>query len=389
MRGVRGVLLLLATNFLAFLSLGISLSAPEYLLGLSLVFTLTSLLCLLAALRVLWGSWLTLSHVFVLFFALYTLSGPYEILYGSGQIAPFSPPFFLKEWLADASVGIMAFSFGTFLIRLTVPLRAFNRATLLAKPDPYRFAVALMLIASSSELINLVRVGTSALLAGKAVYQSEVSELALTLPSPIFALLAFGFLGLGLANFPTRKALVLLFYFLIIALPLLVIHLILGQRLELAMYLIALALGRYYYYPIIRFPTRLLFIGLLLYSIFVPLYAFRWAFPKLISGEEITLSQEDSKKLILSSLNPALNEFGSPFGNYSTFLQSGNFELLWGKSYLNDLTVAIPNFLYPGEKPESIVYPTFRTPPPSALGFWDGSHTRPTGVRPRPPGPGG
>lgn len=352
---MKGVLLLLATNVLALLGLGISSSAPEPLLGLSLVLTLTSLLCLLATLRVLWGSWLTLSHVFVLFFALYTLSGPYEILYGSGQIAPFSPPFSITNWLVDASIGITAFSLGIFLVRLLFPIRESSRITMLTKPHPYFFAIALMLMATSSELVNLARVGPSALLAGKAVYQSEVSELTLTLPSSTFALLAFGFLGLGLAKRPIRKTLALLFYFLIITLPLLIIHLLLGQRLELAMYLIALTLGRYYYYPLTRFPTRALFIGLLIYLIFAPLYAFRWAFPLLISGEEISLAQ-DSQRLVLSSLNPALNEFGASFGNYSTFMQRDDFELLWGKSYLMDLTVAIPSFLYPGEKPQSILY---------------------------------
>lgn len=352
---MKGILLLLATNVLALLVLGVSSSAPEPLLGLSLVLTLTSLLCLLATLRVLWGSWLTLSHAFVLFFALYTLSGPYEILYGSGQIAPFSPPFAMANWLADASVGIIAFSLGIFLVRLLLPIRESSRIAMPAKPHPHFFAVVLMLMATSSELINLARVGTSALLAGKAVYQSEVSELTLTLPSSIFALLAFGFLGLGLAKRPIRKTLALLSYFLIIALPLLIIHLLLGQRLELAMYLIALGLGRYYYHPLTRFPTRVLLIGLLIYLIFAPLYAFRWAFPLLISGEEISLAQ-DSQRLVLSSLNPALNEFGAPFGNYSTFMQRDDFELLWGKSYLMDLTVAIPSFLYPGEKPQSILY---------------------------------
>lgn len=352
---MKGVLLLLATDVLALLSLGISSSAPEPQLGLSLALTLASLLCLLATLRVLWGSWLTLSHVFVLFFALYTLSGPYEILYGSGQIGPFSPPFAVANWLADASVGIIAFSLGIFLVRLLFPIRESNRVAVPTKPHPHFFAIVLMLMATSSELANLARVGTSALLAGKAVYQSEVSELGLTLPSSTFSLLAFGFLGLGLSKHLTRKTLALLFCFLIIASPLLTIHLLLGQRLELAMYLVTLGLARYYYHPLTRFPTRVFLIGLLIYLIFAPLYAFRWAFPLLISGEGVSLDQ-DSRRLFLSSLNPALNEFGAPFGNYSIFMQRGDPEPLWGKSYLMDLTVAIPGFLYPGEKPQSIVY---------------------------------
>lgn len=67
-------------------------------------------------------------------------------------------------------------------------------------------------------------------------------------------------------------------------------------------------------------------------------------FPLILSGETISLSENDARKLLLSSLNPALNEFGASFGNYSTFLQAGDFALLWGESYLKDLTVVIPRF---------------------------------------------
>lgn len=353
---MNGAVLFILTNTLAFLALGVALYTPDSLIGLSWALTLASLISLLATLRAFWGSWITLSQFFVLFFALYTLSGPYEVLFGSGQIAPFSPPFLITNWLIDASVAIIAFSLGMLLIRFLAPLKRDTRVIRPVEPGPYRFAIMFMAAATSSELTNLTRVGFSALLGGKAIYQGKVSELTLALPSSIFALLAFGLLGLSFANYSVRKVLVSILPAIIIAFPLLVVHLILGQRLELATYLIAFTLGWFYRRPLARFPARTVCVGLALYLIFSPIYAFRWTFPLILSGETISLSENDARKLLLSSLNPALNEFGASFGNYSTFLQAGDFALLWGKSYLKDLTVVIPRFLYPGEKPKSIVY---------------------------------
>ncbi len=59
----------------------------------------------------------------------------------------------------------------------------------------------------------------------------------------------------------------------------------------------------------------------------------------------------------------------------------------WGRS------IAHPGGFWAGGCLSYLRWHSLRTdiPRPSslALGFWDGSHTRPTGVRPGPPGPGG
>ncbi|GIV17135.1 MAG: hypothetical protein KatS3mg022_2570 [Armatimonadota bacterium] len=319
-------------------------------------------LCNLVMLRHIWGSWVTLSHLFLTAFTLYTLSGPFEILFGSGAIPPFSPPFYVREWLVDSAIAAVSFMWAILLWGMTYRPR--HNVTI--RTIGYmRIALLLILFATAGEFLNLIRAGgISILLAGKAVYQAATADIKLTFPTSSFALLAFAFLGIhhswrfaqshsgiskGSQSFDDLL-------FLVLCTPLLLVHLILGQRLEIASYVAAFVLGCTYRAPVERFPTRWAVGLLLVYLLLSPLYGFRWAFPLWISGKAVDLPAETVQKLLLSSLNPAVNEFGSPFGNYSLVMQAGIADLYYGSTFLRDLTVAIPGFLYPGEKPTSITY---------------------------------
>ena len=349
----------IATNLVAVAS--ITTAAYEQY-DAAFVFLCAVLICDLVLLRYLWGSWITLSHLFIAAFAMYTLSGPFEVIFGSGEIPPFSPPFCVQGWLIDAVGAATGFTWAMLLFRFAYRLRQ-NLAIRLI--DYMRIALLLILLATVGELVNLMRAGGIAtLLAGKAAYQSATADLKLTFPAPSFALLAFAFLGIhygsGLARShhggngnSQRPGGVL---FLVVSVPLLLIHLILGQRLEIASYLAAFLLGTTYQTAIKRFPTKWAVGLLVLYLVLSPLYGFRWAFPMWLSGKSIDLPADTIRKLLLSSLNPAVNEFGAPFGNYSLMMQTGVDTLYYGATFLRDLTVVIPGFLYPGEKPKSVVY---------------------------------
>jgi len=349
----------IATNLVAVAA--ITAAAYEQY-NVAFVFLCAVLVCDLVLLRYLWGSWITLSHLFIAAFAMYTLSGPFEVIFGSGEIPPFSPPFYVREWLIDAAVAATSFTWATMLFRFAYRLRRNPSIRLI---DYMRIALLLVLLATIGELINLMRAGGSAtLLAGKAAYQAATADLKLTFPAPSFALLAFAFLGLHYGS-----ALVGAHYgenrssqrfrgvlFLVISVPLLFIHLVLGQRLEIASYCAAFLLGTTYRTAIKRFPAKWVVGLLVLYLVLSPLYGFRWAFPMWLSGKSLDLPADTIRKLLLSSLNPAVNEFGAPFGNYSIMMQTGTDTLYYGSTFLRDLTVVIPGFLYPGEKPTSIVY---------------------------------
>jgi hypothetical protein len=349
----------IAANLTVLASVGTS-AYEQY--EVAFVFLCLALICSLFVLRYLWGSWMTLSHLFLTAFALYTLSGPFEVLFGSGAIPPFSPPFYVREWLVDSAIAAASFMWAMLLWGMTYRLR--HNLTIRAI-GYMQIALLLILLATAGEFLNLIRAGgISILLAGKAVYQAATADIKLTFPTSSFALLAFAFLGIhhswqslqlhsGIGKGAQRSNDLL---FLVLCAPLLLVHLILGQRLEIASYVAAFLLGYTYRAPVERFPTRWAVGLLLVYLLLSPLYGFRWAFPLWISGKAVDLPAETVQKLLLSSLNPAVNEFGAPFGNYSLMMQAGITDLYYGSTFLRDLTVVIPGFLYPGEKPTSVTY---------------------------------
>jgi hypothetical protein len=318
-------------------------------------FALATMLALLVMLRHTWGSWNTLSHLFVVFLMLYTLSGPFEVLFGSGEIPPFQPPFATSAWLTDVAMAGIGFTVGTLFVRLL-----WGRPSA-CKPFSQRFnlfgyAAAFLCAGTLSEMVNLMRAGgVSTLLAGKAVYQATTADLRLTLPSSIVAMIGFAFSGLYLSSSRggRSRAIMLL---MACASPLLIIHLLLGQRLELGSYALTFLLALTYPLSIPRFPAKAIAIALFVYLLIAPLYGFRWAFPMWFSGQPIEIPPETVRRLFLTSLNPAVNEFGSAFGNYSLQQQAGYDDFLYGTSYFRELTIVIPSFLYPGEKPQSLTY---------------------------------
>jgi len=314
-----------------------------------------TMLALLVMLRHTWGSWNTLSHLFVVFLMLYTLSGPFEVLFGSGEIPPFQPPFATSAWLTDVAMAGIGFTIGTLFIRL-VWARPSAWKPFSQRLNLFGWALAFLCAGTLSEMVNLMRAGgISTLLAGKAVYQAMTVEVRLTLPSSILAMIGFAFSGLYLSSSGSGRSRAIMLLMLC-ASPLLVIHLLMGQRLQIASYTLAFLLALTYPLSIPRFPAKAIAIALFLYLFIAPLYGFRWAFPMWFSGQPIELPPETARRLFLSSLNPAVNEFGSPFGNYSLQLQAGYDDFLYGSSYLRELTTVIPSFLYPGEKPQSLTY---------------------------------
>lgn len=335
---------------------------------LSWFLNLGGFLCLLYALRLSLHEWSSIAHVFVLFSMLYSLSGPAEVMFGTGVLAGFGENQrydALYLWLADVATATLGFSLGILAVGLAQPIRA----VCLLRAFPYRKVATLcILVASLGELSNMIRAGgLSTLFAGKAVYQAATSDLVLTVPSSLFAQTAFVFLGLYYGRVrvnktdqseggsPHKKPYALVFTTL--AAPLLSIHLILGQRLELGTYLISFLLGYFYQAPLTRIPRKWVVAGVVLYVFFASLFAFRWAIPLILTGQFTSLGirHETLVPLLVKALNPASSEFGGAFGNYNLLVTSG-YELQYGATYFKAFAGMIPRFLYPGEKPLSPTY---------------------------------
>ncbi|MGQ9881923.1 MAG: hypothetical protein ACUVSV_13835 [Armatimonadota bacterium] len=336
---------------------------------LSWFLNLGGFLCLLYTLRLSLHKWSSIAHIFVLFSMLYSLSGPAEVIFGTGTLAGFGENQrydALGLWLADVAIATLGFSLGILAVRLAQPQAGTARYL---RAFPYRtVATWCILVASLGELSNMIRAGgLSTLFAGKAVYQAATSDLILTVPSLLFGLMAFVFLGLhyGRARVnetdqsegksPHKKQRMLVFTML--AAPLLSIHLILGQRLELGTYLLSFLLGYFYQSPLVRVPPKWVVTGITLYVFFASLFAFRWVIPLLFTGQFTSLGfqYETLAPLFVKALNPASSEFGGTFGNYNLLVTSG-YELQYGATYFKALAGMIPAFLYPGQKPPSPVY---------------------------------
>lgn len=336
---------------------------------LSWFLNLGGFLCLLYTLRLSLHEWSSTAHIFVLFSMLYSLSGPAEVMFGTGTLAGFGENQrydALGLWLADVAIATLGFSLGILAVRLAQPQAGTARYL---RAFPYRtVATWCILAASLGELSNMIRAGgLSTLFAGKAVYQAATSDLILTVPSLLFAQTAFVFLGLyyGRARVnktdqsegksPHKKPYVLVFTTL--AAPLLSIHLILGQRLELGTYLLSFLLGYFYQSPLVRVPKKWVVMGFTLYVFFASLFAFRWVIPLLFTGQftSLGLQHEALVPFFVEALNPASSEFGCAFGNYNLLVTSG-YELQYGATYFKSLAGMIPAFLYPGQKPPSPVH---------------------------------
>lgn len=320
-------------------------------------FLMGAVITLIIFVRFVWGSWFNLSIIFTVFFGLYALSGPYEVIFGTGEIPPFDPPYQVSPWLIASSMALFGFLVGILAVRVATRV---SRQThfLRMHVNPALVGIGLVFLASVGEMINLFRAGgLSILLAGKSVSQGAISALSFTIPSPSLALLGFGFFGLFLgANHKQTPVKKYVFLLSLSSFPLVLIHLILGQRLHLASYILSFLLGLTYKKQIQRLPFRLVVGLLLLYLFAAPLYAFRWAFPLILRGESVPIDSTQAVRRVLSALNPAVNEFGSAFGNFNTYVSHGGGELKYGITYLRDLTTAIPGFVFLGEKPLSATY---------------------------------
>ncbi|MCK4830183.1 O-antigen polysaccharide polymerase Wzy [bacterium] len=226
-------------------------------------------------------------------------------------------------------------------------------------------AVTFAMLASICEVVNFFRVGgiISILGYGKAVYQSSVGSLTLTLPSYEIALLAFSLIALAHAfsrnklgsSRPLSKYVLL---FILTISPLFVITVVLGKRGPLVGWLLVILVGVTYFRPTRRLSGRVMLILLIFYIGSSFIFANRWLITNtVLTGDWSGLfSQAFRFERVVKFLNPGANEFGSAFGNFSEYAKSGDSVSMYGVTYVIAPIGAIPSFLYPGEKPQQIGY---------------------------------
>jgi len=310
------------------------------------------------------GSWATLLVVFLFFHAVYGLSGPFAVLSGGYLPGVFSPPFRVGEFLAALGLGTAALCVGLSVVMVLVPagceLFKFLNREHLGSP---RAGIAVIGLGSAMELTNCVRAGGWRLIVlGKAVYQSQVDALVLTLPASGVVALGLAILTLSMARRPGERRPGLsggeVFMLLLAAAPILLITLALGYRGPMMEWFLVGVLGWRYFNPLPRLGTRAVGVFVALYLASGLVYSNRAIIGYgLLTGDwgRVLQLAATSERLLLA-LNPAGTEFGAAFGNYSEYLNRASVEPSLGETYVRGLATPIPGFLYPGKKPQQVAY---------------------------------
>lgn len=339
-----------------------------HLTDFALAFSLSSSIIIIVLGYLLVGNYTNFTVVFLIFSFLYGLSGPIAAEYEQGLPAAFPTPYYTDEFLLHYSLAVLGMTFGLIVVACLRPydtsryqnVRTYSKTALLSA------SYLLCLFASLMEMTNFLRVGgLQTLTAGKAVYQSAVSELTGTLPSIEVMFLAAALFGIAFSiskdgsndSIRIKNILLQVCMWLVFSLPLILSLIVLGRRGPLLALIIMLVVGLFYFQPIRKLRFRWIAVCLLLYVAMAFLYGARWHIAYgLASGDWIMLRERIfTTEFWATSLNPAANEFGAPFGNFNTYVVYGGSDLRWGETYVTGLAMPIPRFIWPN-KPESITY---------------------------------
>jgi oligosaccharide repeat unit polymerase len=312
-----------------------------------------------------------LTLFFVVFSTLYGISGPISVLWGEGLDKLFSNPYNTKYFLISYALANIGLVFGVILFNFIEnkikhkPLNCSNNLNLSNIQNKiFNIGIVIALITSISELINLLRIGGFELLfSGKAIYQSLVSQLTLTLPSADLAIISCSLIGLYLGLMDkgkekTKWINVKVNYYLMCLSPYLIIKIILGQRGVLLSLIICTFIGITYFKPLKSIKLKLIVVVGIIYVFMSLLYANRSIVSLIFDEPKLFFEKAFNSKRIINSLKPESNEFGAAYGNYSQFYEKyGNtFKPRLGETYAKGLLMPIPSFLYPGVKPTQITY---------------------------------
>lgn len=315
------------------------------------------------------GNYSNMLVVFIGFFILYGLSGPMDAIWGTTRHYLFSEPSETDCFLMHYALAAIGLGLGiTMAWRFPGRSKDFKSVPRFPKVNPvllFKLAVVFAFLSSLMEAINFFRVGGVAILGqGKAVYQSEVAALFLTLPSGEVSILAFGLIAISLGwilkDRDLAKGIIkrYLILFCLVLAPLLLITVVLGARGLLVAWFLILLVGITYFCPIRRLTLKIITIGVIVYLCMGFLFANRAIITTAVSSGDwhIIYERAFSVEHLVANLNPGKNEFGAAFWNFNEYVSKGPHSMRLGETYITGLLTPIPSFMYPGEKPQQITY---------------------------------
>ena len=350
---------------LLFYVLAIVLSYASYYKFAIIILVFASVISLVAVKKI-FGGYSNIVMLFVFFSILYGLSGPISVAFGEGLDDIFGYDFEYKTYLivyALSQIFLLVSIFFFYQNRKSVKSVVTDDNIDLFLINRNRFvnsSILLMLLGTIFKLVNLYRIGgVSMLFTRKALYQAAESSLSLTLPGNEIILLSFVCFGLYISC--CKKINIRLNYFkcimiLIIYIPIFIITLLLGQRGPLLEILLVLFLSIYNFDSLTSVKIKTVITVFIIYILLVFIYANRSLVPLLKTNPDLFFERIFDSKRIIDVINPSSNEFGCTYGNFNKYIISGDNARLYGRSYIVGLTLPIPSFLYPGDKPLQITY---------------------------------
>jgi len=311
------------------------------------------------------GRFNSLTFFFLLFYVLYTYSPVLTILFDidNRRIFTESTPEIACSYIFSSTLGLFSLSIPYMFV---IKIKDFNGIEVVNRKKQFSlYAIFFIVVATLGELTNLFRAGGIELLAsGKAIYQAATSDLFITFPTILFLQIGFFFLGLRLfitygKNLKRIPKNILFLLIIIISTPVIVIYLSMGFRSPLLAIAIAFLMGISYFLVLKTIDRKIVFFVFVGYSLLAILFGVRGHLRLLFTtGDWGRFHQYIIKeKTFLYYYNPANNEFGAPFKNYTKFYKDKDkTPFLYGSSYFQGFYIIIPRKLLPFDKPTPISY---------------------------------
>lgn len=339
-----------------------ALIASAEQLDLTLLMVIVATVLGLYALRTIVGHLATLILLFWIAHALYGLSSPISIYFGAELGEVFAKPYRIGEFLlhyALASIGLLLGFMGGAARQAAVPVRRCPPSSASSSTPLWQAALLTALIASTLHVRTLTQLGGLTIFEqGKAFFHLQASEGGIFDLSSFIGVLSAGLVGLALGISPptsTRRRLPLLFWGLLMA-PIMVSSFLMGERGVIVFLLLTGATGYFFYKPLPRLSRRAVVVLTLMYLFLILTFITRGTVGRAILGAADWANLRDiGAETWVRYLNPALIEFGAPFGNFNTYLNNNRTEgaLRWGETYTRGLR-SITNQLVGGDRYPSI-----------------------------------
>lgn len=302
-------------------------------------------------------------NVFSIFLVLYSLSGPIEI-FNKGYIHPiFNNDYKIPIFLIAYHLSIIGYILGIIIGFNPKSTKSFIAMNQLKIKNNFKISIFLAALAGIMTIVDFFRVGgISTLLQGKAIYFEAISNLSPTLPNVEIAKIASVIFISNLVI--SKKKNIILNYkslflkFIIFISPYIYILTISGSRGSILIFIFIIITGYRYFDRSIYINKKYIVLLVISYFAMAFIYINRPVLPYVVSTGDWSVISENmkNKELVIEGLMPGSNEFTAAFGNFNEYFLSDNKELLLGKSYIKDINIMIPTFLYPEGKPKSITY---------------------------------